>query len=113
VKNLTRSCREEEREESRGRLIGSFVEKDKCSFRQVMQRKASCASSIAKENEGKVVVGEDGGEGHFVMARCPRGHPRCHQRHHLLMDSTDLGTLRCLALPIPQATHGLKGPSFN
>jgi hypothetical protein len=86
VKNLTRGCQEEEREESRGRLIGcSCVEKDRCSFRQVMQRKALFASSIAKENEGKVVVDEDGGEGHFVMARCPRGHPRCHQRHHLLM----------------------------
>jgi hypothetical protein len=54
-------------------------------FPQVMQRMASLASSIAKENEGKVIVGEDGGEGHFVMARCPRGHPHCHQRHHLSM----------------------------
>jgi hypothetical protein len=54
-------------------------------FQQVVQRMASSASLIIKKNEGKVVLGEDGGEGRFVIVRCPCCHPCCHQRHHLSM----------------------------
>ena len=77
--NLTRGYQEKEKTRVLVSEDVPLLRRIDVAFPRLMRRVAS-SSVVTKEKLSKVVIGRMTMRA-IVMARCPRCHPRCHQRH--------------------------------